>query len=136
MRIKRIEKSRKEEIRARAGVANTSEKMREARLRWLDHVVRKTRRCNNENMKVGHQKIGRSKLRWSDVIIIIIINITSMALKSSGARARKRNKTKSVIIFKSRGHIGVIISTKIHEGERSKDGNSMHRPQIRRRRRH
>ena len=37
-------------------------------------------------------------------------NITSMALKSSGDRARKRNKTKSLIKFKSRGHIGVIIS--------------------------
>ena len=37
-------------------------------------------------------------------------NITSMALKSSEARAQKRNKTKSVIIFKSRGHTGVIIS--------------------------
>ena len=37
-------------------------------------------------------------------------NITSMALKSSGARARKRNKTKSLIKFKSRRHIGVIIS--------------------------
>ena len=31
-------------------------------------------------------------------------DITSIALKSSGARAQKRNKTKSVIIFKSRGH--------------------------------
>ena len=39
-------------------------------------------------------------------------NITSMALKSSEARAQKRNKTKSVIIFKSRGHTGVIISFK------------------------
>ena len=39
-------------------------------------------------------------------------NITSMALKSSEARAQKRNKTKSVIIFKSRGHTGVIISVK------------------------
>ena len=29
--------------------------------------------------------------------------ITSMALKSSESRAQKRNKTKSVIIFKSRG---------------------------------
>ena len=36
--------------------------------------------------------------------------ITSIALKSSGIRARKRNKTKSLIIFKNRGHIGVIIS--------------------------
>ena len=39
-------------------------------------------------------------------------NITSMTLKSSEARAQKRNKTKSVIIFKSRGHTGVIISFK------------------------
>ena len=31
-----------------------------------------------------------------------------MALKSSEARAQKRNKTKSVIIFKNRGHTGVI----------------------------
>ena len=46
------------------------------------------------------------------IIIIIIIIITSMALKSSEARAQKRNKTKSVIIFKSRGHTGVIISFK------------------------
>ncbi len=35
-----------------------------------------------------------------------------MALKSSEARAQKRNKTKSVIIFMSRGHTGVIISFK------------------------
>ena len=34
--------------------------------------------------------------------------ITSIALKSSGVRARKRNKTKALI--KNRGHIGVIIS--------------------------
>ena len=32
-----------------------------------------------------------------------------MALKSSRARAQKRNKTKSLFKFKSRGHTGVII---------------------------
>ena len=32
-----------------------------------------------------------------------------MALKSSGARAQKRNKTKSLFKFKSRGHTGVIM---------------------------
>ena len=42
MRIKRIEKIRNEEIRARACAANISEKIREARLRWLGHVERKT----------------------------------------------------------------------------------------------
>ena len=38
MGIKWIEKIRTEEIRARPGVANISEKMRSARLRWLGHV--------------------------------------------------------------------------------------------------
>ena len=32
-----------------------------------------------------------------------------MALKSSGARAQKRNKTKSLFKFKSQGHSGVIV---------------------------
>ncbi len=39
---KRIEKIRTEEIRAMAGVANIGEKIREATLRWLGHVERKT----------------------------------------------------------------------------------------------
>ena len=42
MGIKRIEKIRTEEIRSRVCVANMSEKVREARLRWLGHVERKT----------------------------------------------------------------------------------------------
>ena len=43
MGIKRIEKIRNEEIRARADVANIGEKTREARLRWLGHVERNTK---------------------------------------------------------------------------------------------
>ena len=39
---KRIGKIRAEELRARDAVANTSEKIREARLKWLGHVERKT----------------------------------------------------------------------------------------------
>ena len=42
MGIKRIETIRNEEIRARAGVANISEKIRDAKLRWLGRVERKT----------------------------------------------------------------------------------------------
>ena len=70
MGIKRIEKIRNEEIRARAGVANISEKIREARPIWLGHVERKTEDDNsNRNVEVGgHRKTGRPKLRWSDVI--------------------------------------------------------------------
>ena len=42
MGIKRIEKTRNEEIGEGAGVANISEKIREATLRWLGLVERKT----------------------------------------------------------------------------------------------
>ena len=70
MGIKRIEKIRNEEIRARARVANASEKIGRARLRWLGIVVRKTE--EDVVMRTwevgGHRKMGRLKLRWSDVI--------------------------------------------------------------------
>ena len=70
--IKRIEKITNEEIKARPGVANISENIREARLRWLGHVERKTEEdavMRTWQMEVsGHQKIGRPKLRWSDVM--------------------------------------------------------------------
>ena len=72
MGIKRIEKIMNGEIRARAGVTNISEKIREARLRWLGHVERNTEEgveIRTWKMEVGgHRKIGRPKLRWSDVI--------------------------------------------------------------------
>ena len=42
MEIKRIEKISNDELRARADVANTSEKIRSAILGWLCHVERKT----------------------------------------------------------------------------------------------
>ena len=44
-------------------------------------------------------------------------NITSMEHKSSEARPQKRNKTKSVFIFKSRGYTGVIISRRLFKVE-------------------
>ena len=72
MGIKRIEKIRNEEIGAGAGVANISETIREARRRWLGLVERKTEEdvvMRTWKMEVGGQrKIGRPKLRWSDVI--------------------------------------------------------------------
>ena len=49
-----IEKIRTEEIRARAGVANIGETIREERLRWLGHVCgEKDRRCSNKSMEDG-----------------------------------------------------------------------------------
>ena len=65
MGIKKIRNE--EEIRARVGLANTCEKIREERLRWLGHVDRET--YEDVLMEVsGHRKIGIPKLRWSDVI--------------------------------------------------------------------
>ena len=59
-------------IRARAGVANISEKIREARLRSLGHVERKIEEdvvMRRWKMDMGgHRKIGILNLRWSDVI--------------------------------------------------------------------
>ena len=53
---KRIEKINNEEMRARAGVANITEKIREGRLRWLGHLERKTEEdivMRTWKMKVG-----------------------------------------------------------------------------------
>ena len=53
-------------------VENISEKIREARLRYLGHVKRKTEEdvvMRKWKMEMdGHRNIGRRKLRWSDVI--------------------------------------------------------------------
>ena len=68
MAIKRIEKTRNEEIGARGGVVNICEKIREARLRWLGHVKRKTEEdvvMRRWKMEVrGHRRVRRPKLRW------------------------------------------------------------------------
>ena len=69
---KRIEKIRNEEIRAKAVVANISEIIREVRPRRLGHVERKAEEdvvIRTWKIEVdGCRKIGRPKLRWSDVI--------------------------------------------------------------------
>ena len=52
-------------------MANISEKIREARLMWLGHVERNTEDVVMRTWKMevsGHRKIGRLKLKWSDVI--------------------------------------------------------------------
>ena len=57
-----IEKIRTEEIRAISGVANISKNIREARLRWLGHVERKTeqdvvmRTCKTEMVRTCREK--------------------------------------------------------------------------------
>ena len=39
--VSRLKRIRNEEIRRRCGVADIVEKMREARLRWMGHVLRR-----------------------------------------------------------------------------------------------
>ena len=67
MGLKRIGKIKNEEIRATEGVVNISEKIREARLRWLGHVERKTEEdvvMRTWKMEVGgHRNIERPKLK-------------------------------------------------------------------------
>ena len=68
MGIKRIEKIRNEEIRARAGVTNINETIREER-QMVTHVLleRKTGRWSNEKMEDGSKwagQIERLKLSW------------------------------------------------------------------------
>ena len=60
-------------------------------------------------------RAGRQADRQTDLrrIIVWIINITSIALKSSGARARKRNKTVNHIQEPGTYTIGVIARLNI-----------------------
>ena len=60
-----IEKIRIEEIRAKAGVANINENIRDARLRWLGHVER-----NNNNNNFIYTLESEVKLR--SVLLTII----------------------------------------------------------------
>ena len=59
-----------EEIKARAGVANKSEKIREVRLRWLGHVgtgEKECRKCSNENMEDRIQQTPKDRKTKTEV---------------------------------------------------------------------
>ena len=61
-----------EMIRRMAGICNIKEKAREARLRYLGHVLRRDhqhpiRRAYEEPVR-GMRSVGRQRLRWKDVI--------------------------------------------------------------------
>ena len=94
MGIKRIEKNRNEEIRARADVANISYKIREARPRWLGHVERKTEKevvMRTWKLEVGrHRNIGKRKSRWSDVI--------RKDMREKGVKERRSTRPENVEI--------------------------------------
>ena len=69
--ITRLDKVKNEEVRSKLKVGQLGVKMREGRLTWLDHVVRREKRYVGRivmAMEVGKRKRGRPKGRWKDCI--------------------------------------------------------------------
>jgi len=69
----RLDKIRNEVIRDLVKVATIEDKMRESRLRWFDHVKRRSvdapvRRCETINIPVGYRERGRLKKSLDEVI--------------------------------------------------------------------
>ncbi|XP_070053996.1 uncharacterized protein [Nicotiana tomentosiformis] len=69
----RLDRIRNEVIRDKVGMAPIKDKMREARLRWFDHVRRRStdapvRRCERLTLEGLQKGRGRLKKRWGDVI--------------------------------------------------------------------
>ena len=85
-------------IRRMAGVCNIKEKMREARLRYLGHVLRRdpnhpTRRAMEEPVR-GRRSVGRQRVRWKDVVNR---DMEAKGLREDDApnRSRWRNATRA-----------------------------------------
>ena len=70
--VTRMDKIRNEYIRGTAQVRRFGEKIREARLRWYGHVLRKDDGCTGRRMLrmelPGNSKRGRPKRRFMDVV--------------------------------------------------------------------
>ncbi len=75
------DRKRNEDIRQMTGVINISEKIREARLRWFGHIVRRDEDNIIKRAMVmpvtGKRSRGRQKLRWYDTIKRDLTNIGS-----------------------------------------------------------
>ncbi|KAK4347380.1 hypothetical protein RND71_033719 [Anisodus tanguticus] len=84
---KRRDMIRNEDIRDKVGVASVEDKMREARLRWFEHVPRRdtdapVRRCERLAMDGFRRGRGRPKKYWGEVIRrdIAQVQLTDMTL--------------------------------------------------------
>ena len=67
----REDRIRNEEVRSRTGVVELGQKLRETRLRWLGHIIRREESYVGRRMRtlvVGRRRRGRPKRRWQDCI--------------------------------------------------------------------
>ncbi|XP_070008469.1 uncharacterized protein [Nicotiana sylvestris] len=96
----RRDKIRNEVIRDKVGVASLEDKMRESRLRWFEHVKRRSieppiRRCERLAMASLKRDRGRPKKYWGEVIRqdMALIQLTKdMTLDRRATRLRIRIK--------------------------------------------
>ncbi|PIO64310.1 hypothetical protein TELCIR_14067 [Teladorsagia circumcincta] len=70
--VTRLDRIRNDDIRERFGVAPIADKMREARLRWYGHVLRRSDESVRKiGLKIdvpGKRPKGRPKQRWLDTL--------------------------------------------------------------------
>ena len=69
--LTRLDRIRNETVRKRVRVGELKEKVRESRMRWLGHILRREEDYVGKRvrqLKVGKQKRGRPKRRWKDCI--------------------------------------------------------------------
>ena len=69
----RMDKVRNEDIRSLVGVAPIEDKMKENRLRWFGHIVRRptdalVRRVEKIDIVQGKKLRGRPKMTWMEVV--------------------------------------------------------------------
>ena len=66
----RKDRIRNEEMRSRTGVVELGQKLRETRLRWLCHIMRREESCVGRRMRnlVVDRRRRRPKRRWQDCV--------------------------------------------------------------------
>ena len=70
--ISLLERRESKDIRKMCGICNVIEKVREARLRYLGHVMRRDEVEPIKKVKnmpvVGRRSVGRQRIRWRDIV--------------------------------------------------------------------
>ena len=79
--VTRRNRIRNEEVRRRLKVERLSDKLREARLRWFGHVMRREETYVEERVMeivVGKRKRGRPRRRWKDCVkeVMAVVGVT------------------------------------------------------------